>query len=109
MRVINLSTNMFTVLGLWPDGTSQALPVPAGMTVTIPGIQVAGSNYVDGFTAIYTAVNSDASGLVIHQEAVSWTFFQSGFYWALPCICVYLTVRSILYGLRLRAPGSGLD
>jgi hypothetical protein len=105
MNVVNLSSNVFTFTALWPDGSTQAVNLPSGLSIQVPGfIDSLGVTNADSYDHCYQLVVDNVSGAVLHEglspAGVMLAGFGKGLLLAGIMVCVWMIIR----GLRPSLP-----
>jgi len=105
MNVANLSSNVFTFTAVWPDGSTQSINLPAGLSVTVPGmVDALGNTNADSYDHCYQLVVDNVSGAVLHEGLSPAGVMVSGFSKGLLLAAVMVTVWMIVRGLRPNLP-----
>jgi hypothetical protein len=105
MNIVNLSSNAYTFTAVWPDGSTQSVTLPGGLSVNVPGcIDALGVTNADSYDHCYQLVIDNVSGAVLHEglspAGVMGAGFGKGLVLAAVMVCVWMIVR----GLRPSLP-----
>jgi hypothetical protein len=109
MNVENLSTNYFTFVAGFPDGTTQSVTLQPDSFVQVSRVIYGGTNYQDSFDTNYVIVNDSSTGFHAHSLVSPSGEFMQGFFDIAPLTAVLAVVWFVRRGLFHKTSGYTTD